>query len=89
MRRKEAILANREKRKPRTLMETDYLLGVHDESRMGAIRFALQPEGPYLSCDSDMAAPPWVTLRELEAASLSFELDEDHLNDRWMLKQLQ
>ena len=87
MRRKEAILANREKRKPRTLMETDYLLGVHDESRMGAIRFAMQPEGPYLSCDSDMAAPPWVTLRELEAASLSFELDEDHLNDRW-LKQL-
>ena len=87
MRRRESILANRENRKPRQLLETDYLLGVHDEARMGALRFSLQPEGPFMSYDSDMAAPPWVTLRELEAASLAFEQDEDMLNDRW-LRQL-
>ncbi len=87
MRRREAILADRENRKPRQLLETDYLLGVHDEARMGALRFSLQPDGPFLACDSDMAAPPWVTLRELEAASLAFEQDEDTLNDRW-LRQL-
>ena len=87
MRRREAILASRENRKPRLLMETDYLLGVHDETRMGAFRFALQKDGPFLSCDSDMAAPPWVILRDLEAASIAFEKDEDTLNDRW-IKQL-
>ena len=87
MRRREAILANREGRKPRQLLEADYLLGVHDEARMGALRFSLNPDGPFLACDSDMAAPPWVTLRKLEAASLAFEQDEDTLNDRW-LRQL-
>lgn len=87
MRRREAILAAREDRKPRQLSETDYLLGVHDEGRMGALRFSLQEGGPFLSSESDMAAPPWVALRELEAASLAFEQDEDTLNDRW-LRQL-
>ena len=87
MRRREAILAVKEGRKPKKLTETDYLLGVHDEGRMGALRFSLQAGGPFLSCDSDMAAPPWVTLRELEAASLAFEQDEDTLNDRWNLRQ--
>ena len=87
MRRREAILASREGRKPRQLMESDYLLGVHDEARMGALRFSQQAEGPFLASDSDMAAPPWTTLRELEAASLAFEKDEDTLNDRW-LRQL-
>ena len=87
MRRREAILAAKEGRKPKQLLETDYLLGVHDEARMGALRFSLQEGGPFLSADSNMAAPPWVTLRELEAASLAFEQDEDTLNDRW-LRQL-
>ena len=87
MRRREAIQAAREGRKPKQLSETDYLLGVHDEGRMGALRFSLHAGGPFLSCDSDMAAPPWVNLRDLEAASLAFEQDEDTLNDRW-LRQL-
>ena len=87
MRRREAIQAAREGRKPKQLSETDYLLGVHDEGRMGALRFSLHVGGPFLSCDSDMAAPPWVILRDLEAASLAFEQDEDTLNDRW-LRQL-
>ena len=87
MKRRESILAHREQRKPRQLMESDFLLGVHDEARMGAIRFSLQPDGPFLAIDSDLAAPPWVTLRDLEAASLAFEQDEDTLNDRW-LRQL-
>ena len=87
MRRREAILADKAGRKPRQLTETDYLLGVYDECRMGALRFSLQAGGPFLSCDSDMATPPWVALRELEAASLAFEQDEDTLNERW-LRQL-
>lgn len=84
MKRREAILAKKEGRKPRELSETDYLLGVHDEARMGALRFALQVGGPFLSCETEMAAPPWATLRDLEAASLAFERDEDTFNDQWL-----
>ena len=84
MRRREAVLAHRESRKPRQLTETDYLLGVHDEARIGALRFSTEEGGPFLSADSEMAAPPWLMLRDLEAASRSFEADGDALNDRWL-----
>ena len=84
MNRREEILAKRENRKARNLLETDYLLGVHDEARMGALRFSLQEGGPFLSCESDMAAPPWTTLRSLETASLQFEKDPDVYNNQWL-----
>jgi len=41
MRREERLLAEKEKRQPRTLMEIDYLLMVNDEAREGALRFSL------------------------------------------------
>jgi len=39
MRRREALNARLEKRNEKTLTKTDYLLGVYDETRMGALRF--------------------------------------------------
>jgi serine/threonine-protein kinase HipA len=39
MQRAERRQAEREGRQPRTLTETDYLLGVSDETRLGALRF--------------------------------------------------
>lgn len=85
--RRERIQANKEKRKPRKLNESDYLLGVYDETRMGALRFKTDKQGPFLSNDSNVAAPPWATLRTLEEASRRFEEDDNFLNDKW-LKQL-
>lgn len=85
--RRERIEAERENRKPRELHTSDYLLGVYDETRMGAIRFKTDKEGEFLSNDSEVAAPPWTTLRSLEEASRNFETDENFLNDKW-LKQL-
>jgi len=41
MRRREAILARNEVRPLRKLRESDYLLGLHDTTRMGALRFKL------------------------------------------------
>ncbi len=35
MKRREAALASQENRKPKLLIESDYLLGVHDMNRMG------------------------------------------------------
>jgi serine/threonine-protein kinase HipA len=79
MQRREAIMAKRERRLQKTLFETDYLLGVYDQYRMGAIRFREKMEGPFLNDNHELAAPPWTKLRELEYASLQIEnaADED------------
>lgn len=56
-----------------SLHDADYLLGVHDMSRIGGLRFKLEPQSPFLNNDQENAAPPWVELRTLENASLQFE----------------
>jgi serine/threonine-protein kinase HipA len=63
------------------LYESDYLLGVHDAFRVGALRFRLDDAGEFLDNRHDVAAPPFVSLRELEAASLAIERDEDNTED--------
>jgi len=60
------------------LYESDYLLGVHDAFRVGALRFRRDDAGDFLDNRHDVAAPPFVQLRELEAASLGLERDEDN-----------
>lgn len=73
MDRREALMAKAEARKPNKLFEEDYLLGVYDQHRMGALRFKTTADGPFLNDNKGYAAPPWTTLRELEAASLQLE----------------
>lgn len=84
MKRREAIQAKKEDRKPRALQESDFLLGVYDEARMGALRFKTEVSGCFLSDDKELATPPWTTLRKLEAASIGFENDESGLNETWL-----
>lgn len=74
--RREALLARREGRNVRTLLETDYLLGVCDDHRMGALRFKESEAGEFLNNNKGMASPPWTSIRELEEASLRFEEDD-------------
>ncbi len=76
MRRKEAALARREDRKPRNLFESDYVLGVFDANRMGALRFKTAVDGAFLDDNAQMSAPPWTALRDLEYASLQLERDD-------------
>lgn len=80
MRRREAALARQEKRNVNPLFETDYLLGVYDKHRMGALRFKLSEDGPFLNNDQVLATPPWTSIRELERISLKLE-EEDVSND--------
>ena len=87
MRRREIELARKEERKPKKLGESDYLLGVYDKARIGALRFKTEKEGIFLSDDQELSTPPWTTLRTLEAASWGFENDENGLETKW-LKQL-
>ena len=60
------------------LFESDFLLGVHDAYRVGALRFKRNDEGPFLDDHAGMTAPPMIALSELEHASRSLEQDEDN-----------
>lgn len=80
MRRREAWQAKLEKRPEKTLLESDYLAGVYDGHRLGALRFKLNPEGAFIHNQDKMATPPWTSLRELEYASLQLE-KADAVND--------
>ena len=84
MNKRERILAEKEGRKPSKLHDSDYLMGVYDETRMGGIRFKLDTAGSFLSDDKDTAAPPWTTLRTLEEASRNYENDETGLSEKWL-----
>lgn len=86
MRRREAIRARHENRPVRQLHESDYLLGVHDRTRMGALRFALAEPGDFLDHDFELSAPPWTSLRELEAACRHYEDESpsDNEHEIWL-----
>ena len=86
MDRREALLARTEDRKPKSFLETDYLLGVFDGHRMGALRFKENEEGPFLNNNREKASPPWTSIRELEHASL--ELEKDIADDTEQMKWL-
>jgi len=77
MDRRDAIIGRHEGRSFKNLLETEYLLGVYDGHRMGAIRFKESPEGPFLNSNTSLATPPWSSIRELEHASLKLEEDRE------------
>lgn len=84
--RREALLAREEGRRVRPLLELDYLLGIYDGHRMGALRFR-RVDSAFLDDNRALAAPPWASLRELEHASLQLERDDiedDPSYARWL-----
>lgn len=72
--RREALTARDERRTARVLTDWDYLLGVHDECRLGALRFRRDDASPFLDHRA-LAAPPTTSLPELEAVSLALQED--------------
>lgn len=64
--------------KAKTLYEIDFLLGVYDESRMGALRFKTDLDGPFLDNNNLSPIPPWSSIRELQDAAQNFENDADN-----------
>lgn len=77
MERREAIRAKNEGRARRTLQEMDYLLGVNDETRQGALRFR-RSGGPFLD-NSDLPTPSVTDLAKLEA--ICERLEEEGVED--------
>lgn len=86
MERREALLAQRENRPVRVLGAWEFLLGVHDHARLGALRFRRDPEGPFVD-DSELSAPPVARLRELEESARRLEepgAEEQPEYSRWL-----
>lgn len=77
MRRRAAIRAREEKKPVSALYDIDYLLGVHDLSRMGALRFKKDSEGDFLDNDAVSPTPPWSSVRELQYGAALIEANED------------
>lgn len=82
--RRERLKARSENRPVRALLESDYLLGVFDDSRMGALRFKTDPDGIFLDDDAALATPPWASVRDLEYASLQLEKEGDVQERKWL-----
>src|SRR5207245_2952561 len=63
--RREAVAARREWRRQRQLDDWDFLVGVNDQTRMGALRFARISDGVFLD-NEPITVPPSARLRDLE-----------------------
>lgn len=87
MKRREALNAEIENRAERKLLESDFLLGVFDGNRMGALRFKSEPDGDFLDNNRNLATPPWTSLRDLEYASMQLERTGSEKNpdyNKWL-----
>lgn len=89
MDRREVIEAREQGRPTRNLRAWDYLIGVHDESRMGALRLRDPASGRHVD-DRMLSAPPITELARLEAIASQVERGDADLSDemiRW-IKQI-
>lgn len=78
LQRREAFVAREEERPARTLDPWDFLLGIQDCTRMGALRFSRPGEDAFLA-NEVLSAPPVTKLAELQ--QIAFELSKrDHDN---------
>ncbi|MCL2441144.1 MAG: type II toxin-antitoxin system HipA family toxin [Treponema sp.] len=79
------ILMRRANTSGRTLSEIDYLLGVNDETRQGALRFSETLNSPYLAKSDKKSIPPLVKLPELLSASENFLADSESAEELRLL----
>jgi serine/threonine-protein kinase HipA len=78
MKRRAAQKATEKGEKAKTLYEIDFLLGVLDEGRMGALRFKTDTDGPFLDNNDLSPTPPWSSVRELQEAAKNIENETDN-----------
>ncbi len=90
MQRRAARRATKAGKPAPTLTPWDYLLGVQDVTRLGALRFRRSENQPFLDDDTTRSAPPVTSVRELQAVSLKLEDEkaEEHPDYEEWLAQL-
>ncbi len=84
LQRNEALNAKKEGRTVRKLNESDFLIGIEDCSRMGALRFKAENDGEFLAVPGENSVPLWTSIRELERAAflLDSQGEEDSGTER-------
>lgn len=88
MKRRVALIAKEQGKPAPVLYDIDFLLGVHDLSRMGALRFKKEPDGDFLDNDPVSPTPPWASIRELQYGAKLIESNEDTVDVRKWLAML-
>ena len=84
-----AALNAKEQDKPATVLyDIDFLLGVHDLCRMGALRFKREPDSDFLDNNPVSPIPPWESIRELQHGAKLIESNEDTVEVRKWLAML-
>jgi len=78
MKRREAMEAKDEGRQARTLYAWDYLIGVQDQTRQGALRFKYPGTDIFLA-SNQLSAPPVTQLAELE--NIARQLSDKNIDD--------
>ena len=68
MKRRESLEAQENNRPTKTLYAWDFLIGVQDQTRQGALRFKYPNTNTFLA-DHPLSAPPIAQLRELESVA--------------------
>lgn len=88
--RKEQTEAIEEKRPKRTLYSYDYLVGIDDFLRMGALRLKKDPDGEFLNSDSRLIVPPLTSIKELTIAAQEYEKSDEanELPEKKWIRQL-
>ena len=85
MKRRELKWAKENDTKAKTLYEIDYLLGVYDESRMGALRFKTEINGAFLDSNDLNPTPPWSSIGNLQEAAKQFEEEgNNEIENKWL-----
>jgi serine/threonine-protein kinase HipA len=80
MQRQERARARSAKTPPRTLFDIDYLAGVDDRTRLGALRFKEAQGGDFLA-RTERPVPPLIDLPDLLAATGRIERDRETDDD--------
>jgi len=85
MKRREAVGAKEEGRTPRSLGPWEFLLGVQDCTRMGALRFSRLGERGVFLADEPLSVPPVTRIAQLQA--VAFELTKKKPTDPEKIKE--
>jgi len=85
MRRAETARARTLGETPQTLHEIDFLLGVDDQTRQGALRFSKTLNGPFLNNQHKRKVLPLVDLPKLLSVTERFLDDEENAEDLKLL----
>ncbi len=85
MKQKAAQVATEKNELPSILGDIDFLLGVYDGTRMGALRFKLEKDGNFLDDNKETPIPPWTSVGDLQYATKIIESDKKSDNiKKWL-----